>query len=129
MDRIKFISIISLILLAGVVVAFMSFRYGLHAQQAAEDRSVAYAQATLAYGHYKANERMESLLLRKCYDAAMTEARELKNLQLKLLFDNLRATENDPELVEYIKIRDPKLLEIVLSGRVPEPKPYTTTCP
>jgi CRISPR/Cas system CSM-associated protein Csm2 small subunit len=116
-------------MLAGIVVAFVSFRYGLHAQQMTENRSVAYAQATLAFGDYKANERIESLLLRKCYEAALTEARELKNLQLRLLFDNLRATENDPELVEYIKIRDPKLLEILLAGPVPEPKPYTTTCP
>jgi hypothetical protein len=59
----------------------------------------------------------------------LTEARELKNLQVTLLYENLRATENHPELVEYIKIRDPKLLEIVLAGRVPGPKPYTTKCP
>lgn len=49
---------------------------------------MAYVQATLAFGHYKANERIESLLLRKCYDAALAEVQQLKNLQLALLSDN-----------------------------------------
>jgi len=80
-------------------------------------------------GHYKFYERIESLLLSKCYEAALTEARELKNLQLFLLSENMRQTGNHPELVEYINIRDPKVLETVLAGPVPEPKPYTTTCP
>jgi hypothetical protein len=118
-----------LITLVAIAVAFASYQYGLHAQQAAEDRNLAYAQASLAFAHYKTNERIESLLVRRCYEAALTEARELKNLQVTLLYENLRATENDPELVEYIKLRDPKLLETVLAGRVPELKPYTTTCP
>jgi hypothetical protein len=128
MGRLKFIWVI-LIILGSIALAFVSFRYGLHAQQSEENRNMAYVQATLALAHYKTNERIESLLLRKCYEAALTEARELKNLQVTLLYENLRATENHPELVEYIKIRDPKLLEIVLAGRVPEPKPYTTKCP
>lgn len=116
-------------MLASIVVASVSYRYGRHAQQTAEDHNVAYVQASLAFFHYKANERIESLLLRRCYEAALTEVRELKNLQLTLVSENLRATENDPELVEYIKIRDPELLQTVLAGRVPELKPYTTTCP
>jgi hypothetical protein len=128
MDRLKFIWLI-LLILAGIVLAVVSFRYGLNAQRSAEKHDMAYAQATLAFAHYKTNERIESLLLRRCYKAALTEARELKNLQVALLYENLLRTENDPELVEYIKIRDPKLLETVLAGRVPELKPYTTTCP
>lgn len=120
-------------MLAGIVVVFVSYRYGLHAQQTAEnrreDRNLAYTQAMLAFAHYKNNDRIESLLLRKCYEAALTETRGQKSLQLTLLSENLHATENDPELVEYIKFRDPKLLETVLVGRVPELKPYTTTCP
>jgi hypothetical protein len=127
MGRLKFIWLI-LIILAGIVVAFVSFRYGLHAQPSAEKHNMTYAQATLAFAHYKTNERIESLLLRRCYEAALTEARELKNLQVTLLYENLVRTENDPELVEYIKIRDLKL-ETVLAGRVPALKPYTTTCP
>jgi hypothetical protein len=85
--------------------------------------------ALLAFGHYKFYERIESLIDRKCYEPALTEAQELKNLQLILLSENLRASGYDPELMEYIKFRDPKLLEIVLVGRVPELKTYTTTCP
>jgi hypothetical protein len=83
----------------------------------------------LAFGHYKFYERIESLLVRKCYEAALTEAIETKALELKLVADNLRASDNDPELVEYIRTRDPRLLETVLAGRVTEPKTYTTTCP
>ena len=128
MGRSKFIWII-LIILGSVVLASVSFRYGLYAHQATEKRNMAYVQATLAFAHYKTNERIESLLLRRCYEAALTEAREQKNLQVTLLYENLGRTENDPELVAYIKIRDPKLLETVLAGRVPELKPYTTTCP
>jgi hypothetical protein len=93
------------------------------------NRAFASLQATLAFGHLKSYERVESLLTRKCYEAALTEATELKNLQLALVSENLRESDNDPELVEYIKIRDPKLLETVLAGRVPQPKAYTTTCP
>jgi hypothetical protein len=120
---------IVLIMLASIVVAFASYRYGVHAQQKAEYRNAAYSQATLAFGHYKVNERIEWLLLQRCYDAALTEVRELKNLQLTLLSENFRATENHPELAAYIKLRDPQVLETVLAGRVPELKPYTTFCP
>ena len=60
---------------------------------------------------------------------ALTEIRGLKNLQITLVSDNLRRTGNDPELLEYIKVRDPKVLETVMAGRVPELTPYTTTCP
>jgi len=83
----------------------------------------------LAFGHHKFYEQIESLLVRKCYEAALTEARELKNLQITLVSENLRANDNDPELMEYVRTRDPKLLEAVVAGRVPELKPYTTTCP
>ena len=128
MGRLKIVWII-LVVLAGIVVALVSYRYGVHAQQTEENRSSAYTQATLAFAHYKFYERIESLLLSKCYEAALTEARELKNLQLVLLSENLRETGNHPELLEYIRIRDPKVLETVLAGPVPELKPYTTTCP
>jgi hypothetical protein len=83
----------------------------------------------LAFGRYKFYERIESMLLRKCYEAALTEARELKALQISLVSENLRAAGSGPELTEYIKIRDPELLKTVLAGPIPEPKPYTTTCP
>lgn len=128
MSRSRFIWVVSTAL-AGIGLALVSYRYGLHAQQRVESSAVAYGQATLALANYKFYERLESLLLSKCYEAALTDARELKNLQLFLLSENLRRTGNHPELVEYIKLRDPKVLETVLAGSVPEPKPYTTTCP
>ena len=117
------------IVVAAVVVALVSFRYGVHAARTEENRSLASTQAMLAFGHHKFYEQIESLLVRKCYEAALTEARELKNLQITLVSENLRANDNDPELMEYVRTRDPKLLEAVVAGRVPELKPYTTTCP
>jgi hypothetical protein len=128
MGRLKVAWVISLVL-AALLIAAVSFLYGRHIQPTEENRSLASAQAMLAFGHYKFYNRIESLIARKCYEPALTEARELKNLQLTLLSENLRASGNDPELMEYIKVRDPKLLEIVLVGRVPELRTYTTTCP
>jgi hypothetical protein len=128
MNRQKVIWVVSIIV-AGIAVAYASFLYGLRAQYTELNRSLAHVQATLAFAHYKGYQRLESLLMRKCYDAALTQARGLINEQLRLLADNLRETGNDPELVEYIKLRDAKALEIVLTGRVPEAKPYTTYCP
>jgi hypothetical protein len=128
MGRPEFIRTV-VIALVGIVAAFVSYRYGVQGEQATQKYSVAYAQATVALADYKALERIESLVQRKCYEAALTEAREQKHLQVKLLSDNLSATENAPELVEYIKVRDSKVLEAVQGGRIPEPEPYATTCP
>lgn len=66
---------------------------------------------------------------KKCYDAALTEAKEMRNAQVVLLADNLTKTGNDPALLEYIKLRDAELLKSVLAGHVPELRTYTTTCP
>ena len=120
---------IASIVIAAVAAALLAFRYGVTSEQGEMNRSLASVQATLAFGHLKSYERIESLLVRKCYGAALTEATGLKNLQTALVSENLRASGNAPELVEYIKTRDPKLLETVLAGPVPQPKPYTTTCP
>lgn len=126
LGRFGFVAFMVIVLAAA---AFVSYRYGIHSAHRGEDHSSANIQATLAFAHYKISERFESLLLKKCYDAALIEIQQHKNSQVVLLSDNLRTTKNDPELVEYIKLRDPKLLEIVLAGRVPELKPYTTKCP
>ena len=53
-------------------------------------------------------KRDPSFFLADHYEAALTEIRGLKNLQITLVSDNLRRTGNDPELLEYIKVRDPK---------------------
>lgn len=112
-----------------VIVGFASYRLGNSTQQDMENRNVAHVQATLAFAHYKTIERLESLLQRKCYDAAVAEIGEFKKAQLVLLSENFRASGSDAELTQYIKTRDPKILEIVLSGPIPELKPFTTQCP
>jgi hypothetical protein len=117
------------IVLGVLTAAAVSYQYGRFTEWTAGGRSFAYTQAVLAVGHYKAYERIESFLALKCYDAALKEASELKNLQITLAYENLRASDNDAELVEYIRTRDPNLLEAISSGRVPELKSYTTTCP
>jgi hypothetical protein len=94
-----------------------------------DDGDVYHTQVLLAFGHYKSYGSIAALLEKKCYDAALTEAKEKRNLQVVLLADNLRATGNDPTLLEYIKLRDPELLKSVLAGHTPELRTYTTTCP
>jgi len=94
-----------------------------------DDGGIYFTQATLAFGHYTSYSRIAGLLEKKCYDAALTVAREMRNLQVVLLSDNLRAAENDPSLLEYIKSRDPDLLKSIQSGYKPELRPYATTCP
>lgn len=118
-------------IIAVIAIASLSYRYGLNARQLTQsNHSVAYTQAILAFAHYKTNDRIESYLLRKCYEAALSETQEQKSLQLSLLSENLYATEVDPELVQYLNIRDPKLLETILARRIPVPKKsYETTCP
>ena len=118
-------------IIIGVVLAsaFASYRYGISEAQNAEIHSRAYIQTTLAFAQYKAHERIESLLVRKCYDAAVAETRQLRNEQLYLVADHLRRSGNDADLVAYMKDRDPKLTEIALKGQIPELKPLATTCP
>jgi len=117
------------VVFAVVAAAAASYLYATYRQRGTESQNLAHTQATLAFGHHKTYERIEALLERKCFEAALVEARELKNLQVVLVSENLRATNNDPELVAYIQTRDPKLYEVISSGRLPELKTYTTTCP
>jgi uncharacterized protein (DUF58 family) len=114
-------------IVGGMVIACAS--YGDQEQRKQERHSLAYAQATIAFAHYKTLERIEFLLARKCYDAALTEARWHKDAELVLLSENFAATGKDPELREYIKLRDPKVTQVILSGRLPDLRPLTTECP
>ena len=114
-------------IVGGMVVGFAS--YGDQGQRTQENHSLAYAQATVAFAHYKTLERIEFLLTRKCYDAALTEARWHKNAEILLLAENFAATGKDPELMAYIKLRDPKVMQVILSGRLPDLRPVTTECP
>ena len=88
-----------LIILTAFAAAAVALRYGVPAQRTEDNRSLASAQAMLAFGHYKFYERLESMLVQKCYEAALTETRELKKLQLALVSRNLRASDNEPGLV------------------------------
>jgi hypothetical protein len=109
--------------------AVLSYWYAVHTERAAASYASAYTQAALAVAHFKSYETIESLIERKCFDAALTETRELKNLQITLASENLRASNNDPELIDYMRTRTPKLHEAISSGQVPSLKTYTTTCP
>jgi len=117
------------ILVVVAALGFALYRYGLREAQNAESQNLAYNQTMLAFAQYKAHERIESLMLRKCYDAALAETQQLKNEQLSLIADNFRRAGNPADIVAHIKERDAKLMELVLAGRIPELKPLTTTCP
>lgn len=122
--------VIILFVLINLIVAAASFGAGWQMKRMKPDESgVYYTQAMLAFGHYTSYERIKVFLERKCYDAALMDAREMQNLQMVLLADNLRGTGNDPELLEYIKARNPDLLKAILAGKIPELRSYTTTCP
>ena len=114
-------------IVGGMVIEFAS--HGDEEQRKRERHTLAHAQAMVAFAHYKTLERIEFLLAHKCYDAALTEARGHKNAELVLLSENLAATGNDPGLMEYIKVRDPKVVQVILSRRLPDLRPFTTECP
>ena len=124
------LTIVILIVMVNIAVAAISFEAGRRmATMNSDESGVYYTQAMLASGHYSSYGRIKVLLERKCYDAALTDAREMQNLQMILLSDNLKGTNNDPSLLEYIQLRNPELLKAVLAGHLPELRPYTTTCP
>jgi hypothetical protein len=109
--------------------AAVSYRYAVYTEREAGSHALAHTQTVLAVGHFRSYEQIESLIERKCFEVALTEARELKNLQVTLASENLRATGNDPDLIEYMRARAPKLHEAISSARLPPLKTYTTTCP
>lgn len=120
---------IALLILSNIAVGVGAYRYGRSLDIEEANFLSSHTQATLAFAHYKGYGAIESLLKRKCLEAALTESRESKNYQIKLMASNIKRTNNDPELIEYIRLREPKLLEDILSGQIPEINPYTTTCP
>lgn len=119
----------SLVVLSFALVA-AAYQIDRQAHLLPRDASgVAWVQASLAFAHYKEYGTIAYELENKCYDAALTNARELKNAQIFILAENLRRTGNDASLLAYIKLRDPELLKSVLAGHVPELRPYRTWCP
>ncbi len=125
--------ILGLLILSGfVVVAVAAFKVGQWADKSTDGQGqdvVFHTQAVLAFAHYTSYERIRDLLERKCYDAALTVATQMRNLQINLLSDNLKKTGSNPELQEYVRFRNPQLLKEVMEGHVPELESYTTTCP
>lgn len=116
--------------LLNLVLIAAAYRIGGRAHDTRHDASgLYYTQALLAFAHYKMYGKIATELEKKCYDAALKDAGEMKEEQIALLADNLRRTGNDARLLEYLKLRDPELLKSVLSGHTPGMQPYTTQCP
>lgn len=129
MTRSKLIAVI-LVALGTIAVAAMSFEAGRRMANARSDEGeVYYTQAMLAFGHYVSYEWINDLLERKCYEAALMVTKDMQNSQVVLLADNLKKTRNDPELLEYVQLRNPELLKSILAGHIPELRTYTTSCP
>lgn len=126
------LSYILLIVLAFLVVVVVAFKVGQMTGRTSEDQGesiVFRTQAMLAFAHYSSYERIRGFLERKCYEAALTDAIQTRNLQMKLLAENLkRIGGRDQELLEYIRDRNPQLLKEIEAGRIPELQSYTTTC-
>jgi len=110
---------------AAVVLAFLSYEIGQRSYRST-DSGGAYLQAMLAFSHYKSYERLERLLEHRCFESAILVAKEMKKLQVVLLSENLRATGNHHELLEYVGQRDRPLLDGIMAGRVPKLEPYAT---
>ncbi|GHU37475.1 hypothetical protein AGMMS50256_35470 [Betaproteobacteria bacterium] len=94
-----------------------------------DESGVYYTQAMLAFAHYTSYKQIKDFMEKGCYDAALTDVREMQNLQMNLLSENLKRANNDLELLEYIEFRNPELLKAIMAGHIPELRAYTTTCP
>ena len=127
MSRSRYLLVILLVLVA-LVLLVGSYEIGRRMQMSRDDSGVYYTQAMLAFVHHKVYGSIADHVEKKRYDAALAEAKQMRDEQVVLLSDNLRRTGNDPTLLEYIKFRDPELLKFVLAGHTPEPGPITTTC-
>jgi hypothetical protein len=132
MKRSRFL-LVSLLVVVVLMLVAVSFEIGQRVRPLnRDDRSVAYSvaytKAMLAVTHYRYYGYIAEYLEKKCYDDALTMAKEQRNLQMDLLAKNLGRTGNDPSLLQYIKLREPELLTHVLAGHIPEVRTYTTKC-
>jgi hypothetical protein len=123
------LAFIILVVLVNIIVVAIAFEAGRQMKSVKPDESgVYYTQAILAFGHYTSYEEIKGLMEKGCYDAALTVVREMQNLQINLLSDNLKSMNNDPDLLEYINLRNPELLKAIMAGHIPELRAYTTIC-
>ena len=103
---------------------FAAYRFGqIHMQH-----RMYSMKAMLNFANYSVYASITNDMEKKCYESALIQARATRDLQVRLLADNLRGAGKDPALLAYIKLRDPKLLNMVLSGQIPEEHSFTTTC-
>jgi hypothetical protein len=87
-----------------------------------------YWQAVLAVTHHDTYGIIADYIEHECYDAALAEARSMRDAQVRLLADHLRKASKKSELLKYVKLHDPQLLNSVLSGKIPELNSFTTRC-
>ena len=117
--------LVILLVLVGLALLVGSYEIG---RRMRPHSRIYYVQASLAFGHYRNYGVIADLLEKKCYDDALTMARYMRDVEKSIFAENLRRAGNDPELLEYIKLRDPELLKSVLAGPTPGPRDIWTTC-
>lgn len=128
MNRSTLVLVISLVLL-NLVLAAGAYQIGRQIQRDRDDRIAAGSAAEIALANYTVYSRIAAELEKKCYDAALSEARGFGSGQVVVMADNLRMAGNMPDVLDYIGRRNPDLLKSVRSGHLPELRDYETTCP
>lgn len=123
MARVKAIVIVSFFALS-LALAGATYQLGRYRGH----RDVYRTQAILAFGHYKFYGYIADYPQKKCYEAALAEATGQRDAEIFLFAENLRMTGNDPDVLAYVRFRDPELLKSVLSGHTTEMRPFSTTC-
>lgn len=123
MPRSKAVAI-AIILTLSIVLLVTAYQLGQYRGRHAVYRT----QAILAFGHYKLYSSIVDDLEKKCFAAALAEAKGFRDEQVVLFADNLRSTGNDPGVLAYVRSRDPELLKSVLSGHTPQSRPFSTDC-
>lgn len=116
------------------VVGFAGFIVGgwtafLHESEISSAQSN-FTKTMLTTGHYKFYGQIADYLERNCPEAALTQARMLRDSQAYLVAENLKDSQNDPELLEYIESKAPELLKAIQNGNIPKlDGHWVLTCP
>lgn len=124
MPRTHTLLLITLIVVSLILIGTATYQLGLH-----HGRERVYrTQAILAFGHYTQDGWLIGLLEKKCYEDALAMAKLLRGNEASLFADNLRSAGNDPDVMTYVRRRDPELLSSALSGHIPGPGAIETRC-